>query len=126
MNKLIQYIAFILSLNLVLASQLFTDINLAHFASDIGFKVVGGGTYDYLGSALSPAEDFNGDGIDDFLVGSRDYSNWLKGASYVIFGRANISEIDISTLTPNQGIKISGAAKYCCIWTNKDAFYRRL
>jgi len=69
---------------------------------------------------VSSAGDVDGDGFDDVLIGAyradgpiggyrRDYS----GVAYVIYGDADgFANIDLATLTPEQGFKIIGARPY--------------
>jgi hypothetical protein len=47
-----------------------------------------GNWYSLSGSAVSSAGDFNGDGLDDFLIGApRDGLGTEGGAAYIVFGR---------------------------------------
>lgn|GEM_PF-835127 len=84
-----------------------------------GFSLAGIDPADGLGNAVS-AGDFNGDGIDDLLVGASnggdnisaygyDYSD-RRGEAYVIFGRQNgfSSQVDLANLDSNIGQKIAG------------------
>ena len=69
-----------------------------------GFGILGIGRYDRTGFSVSGAGDFNGDGIDDVIIGAPDaspvgtffdpYDPFLRiyeaGKSYVVFGRAAV------------------------------------
>ena len=84
-----------------------------------GFSLAGIDPADGFGNAVS-AGDFNGDGIDDLLVGASnggenlsaygyDYSD-RRGEAYVIFGRQNgfTSQVNLANLNSNLGAKIAG------------------
>jgi hypothetical protein len=70
------------------------------------------------GSSVAPIGDFNGDGIDDIVVGSPNDSSLYPqgGAAYVIFGTkgsfgptlAGQTTITLATLSPAQGLVIGG------------------
>jgi hypothetical protein len=56
---------------------------------------------DTSGASVSSAGDVNGDGLDDLIVSSyqADPSGKLSaGKSYVVFGKANSSAINLSTI----------------------------
>jgi len=57
---------------------------LASLDGGNGFRLVGEGATDYTGTWVSPAGDFNADGIDDLLVGAPGRG---QNESYVIYGR---------------------------------------
>ena len=84
-----------------------------------GFSLVGIDADDGLGNAVS-AGDFNGDGIDDLLVGASgagentstygySYSD-RRGEAYVIFGRASgfNARIDLANLNEDAGTRVAG------------------
>ena len=64
-----------------------------------GFMIPGLASGDDSGQSISMADDINGDGLSDIVLGAR-YANANTGASYVIFGtRARFtSSFDLSTL----------------------------
>jgi hypothetical protein len=53
-----------------------------------GFVLVGAGNISEAGYAVCDKGDFNGDGIDDVLVGAPTRLAYQPGAAYVVFGRA--------------------------------------
>ena len=78
-----------------------------------GFTLHGVADVDVSGSAVSAAGDFNGDGIDDFLVGGYGIDangNASSGGSYVVFGSSNgfSSDLELSALNGSNGFAIDG------------------
>ncbi len=77
-------------------------------------NVVKGNASSQLGWFVSTAGDFNGDGIEDFMV-SAQYGDTAgrqnNGATYLLYGSANgLADLNtISELTPQQGFRIDGA-----------------
>ncbi|MBY8977381.1 FG-GAP repeat protein [Rhodobacteraceae bacterium NNCM2] len=77
-----------------------------------GFIIIGASPYNYVGSSVADAGDFNGDGIADILVGARgyDYGNSAgAGATYVIFGKDGGfgPALDLGALDPSDGMLIT-------------------
>ena len=94
----------------------FGTIDLGTLTAAQGFKIQGAVTSDLAGIAVAGVGDVNGDGIDDFVVtADRDDAGAQDaGAAYVIFGHTGgFSPIDLATpLTPSQGFKIIGDARF--------------
>jgi hypothetical protein len=71
--------------------------------------------YDASGRSISSAGDVNGDGVDDLLIGAPDADPGGRedaGEAYLIFGKAGgLGDINLATLTPDAGLKISGAGE---------------
>ena len=67
------------------------------------------------GRSISSAGDVNGDGIDDLLIGAPNADPGGRedaGEAYLIFGKAGgLGDINLATLTPDAGLKISGAGE---------------
>lgn len=83
------------------------DIDLNDLDLTKGFHISGSAG---LGSPVSSAGDFNGDGVDDVLVGAF-LANNTAGAVFIIYGRAGgvQSHIDLrNTLDLSQGLQILG------------------
>jgi hypothetical protein len=91
----------------------FEDINLSDFfesATTDGFRIFDDFLLDdFLGARVASAGDFNGDGLDDMVVGTPGSDR--TGAAYVIFGKtSDYDNIDLANLAPGAGLKITGAA----------------
>ncbi|GGA43471.1 VWD domain-containing protein [Okeania sp. KiyG1] len=90
-------------------------VNLGNF--DNGFTVNGANQGSFSGASVSNIGDFNGDQIDDFIVGalgSAPNDSTAAGEAYVIFGTDNglPSDLDLANLGNNgivlQGIEFQG------------------
>lgn len=79
----------------------------------IGFVINGAVDGDYSGYAVSGAGDVNGDGLDDVIVGAyrADTNGSDSGTSYVVFGKATSTQIELSQLGSgsSDGFIINGA-----------------
>lgn len=77
-----------------------------------GFVINGSRADDYLGVGLNRGGDFNGDGIDDLIIGSpfNDFNGFRSGQAYVIFGRKESfsSSLYVSQLDGVNGVVING------------------
>lgn len=63
----------------------FSSLFLAGLDGTLGFKINGESAGNHLGNSVSKAGDFNGDGLDDLIIGAPD-----AGKSYIIFGNDTI------------------------------------
>ncbi|MBX9609200.1 MAG: FG-GAP-like repeat-containing protein [Gammaproteobacteria bacterium] len=86
---------------------------LAGLNGSNGFRLDGVGFGDASGYAVSNIGDFNGDGLDDIVIGAHaaDPGNALEaGSSYVVFGRSGsgAARIDLATLDGTNGFRLDG------------------
>ncbi|MXP27181.1 hypothetical protein GRI39_14220 [Altererythrobacter indicus] len=96
-------------------------VDAATLPAATGFVIQGDNDYDSLGSTASAAGDFNGDGIDDLIVSASagDDGGENAGEAYIIFGSTSgfgqdvdgRQVIDVTNLTPSEGVIIQGAVK---------------
>ena len=94
--------------------HIMSSINLANVGGTVaGFSITGEAAYDRSGSSVSAAGDVNGDGLADLLVGApwNGAGGIATGRSYVVFGKANISAVNLSALVAGTGgFAITGEA----------------
>ncbi len=85
-------------------------LNASELNGTNGFVINGTDDGDRSGRSLSNAGDFNGDGIDDLIIGAPyTSSNARSGISYLVFGSSSfVSSFDLSSLNGNNGFKIRG------------------
>ena len=85
----------------------FSDtVELSGIASSVaGFVINGQGASDYSGFSVASAGDVNGDGFADLLVGAlgNDSAGTDAGRSYVVFGKADASPVELSRVAAGFG-----------------------
>jgi hypothetical protein len=90
-------------------------LDLARLNTTQGFMIQGTAAGDNSGYSVSSVGDFNGDGINDVIVGApyaKPQGRWVAGSSYVIYGKKGgyPAPLDLARLNATQGIIIEGAA----------------
>jgi hypothetical protein len=86
-----------------------TPVDLAALGAG-GFRIDGIDVGDYSGRSVSGAGDVNGDGLADLIVGAPDANpggDALAGESYVVFGKASNTPVDLAALGAG-GFRIDG------------------
>ncbi|MDP4156834.1 MAG: hypothetical protein Q8929_14490, partial [Bacillota bacterium] len=92
-----------------------TLIDLFFLNAKQGVIIEGAKAYDRSGRSVSLAGDFNGDELDDVIIGAPDVSpqyRYQAGSSYIIYGKKGgyPTPIDLAFLNNSQGVIIQGAA----------------
>jgi Ca2+-binding RTX toxin-like protein len=86
--------------------------SLANLDPSEGFSIVGLTNYDRLGFAVSRAGDINNDGIDDFIIGTRNAfvseTGNRGGTAYVVFGADGLSSVNLAALDGTNGFRVTG------------------
>jgi hypothetical protein len=80
--------------------------NLNDVAAGVGgFAMYGEAAFDYAGYSVSHAGDVNGDGLADLIVGAHgaDPNREPTGKSYVVFGKANGSAVNLNEVAAGLG-----------------------
>ncbi len=83
-------------------------LDLASLDGSNGFTLIGSGEYDSTGWSVASAGDFNGDGLDDLIVGvpfGNERDGDFFGMSYVVFGQASgfAATLDLASLDGSNG-----------------------
>jgi hypothetical protein len=76
--------------------------SLTVLGNTLGFVINGGFSGDNSGLSVSSADDINGDGLADLIVGapySDPSSLSSAGSSYVVFGQSGTTSVNLSALT---------------------------
>ena len=81
-----------------------SNLDLSTLDGSNGFRLVGATSNSGVGLSVASAGDFNGDSVDDMIVGS-------GGSSYVVFGRTPgfPAQINVTSLNGSNGFQIAGA-----------------
>ncbi|MGB7441040.1 MAG: hypothetical protein WA919_08245 [Coleofasciculaceae cyanobacterium] len=86
-----------------------TNLNFSGLNGNNGFVINGIDENDFFGRSVSGAGDFNGDGLDDLVIGA-DGADGNSGETYLIFGRSNgfSASLNISQLNGSKGFLLEG------------------
>ncbi|MEH1961704.1 MAG: hypothetical protein V7L05_17850, partial [Nostoc sp.] len=91
------------------------QLNLSTLNGTNGFAINGINALDNSASSISSAEDINGDGIADLIIGApgANPNGSDSGQSYVVFGRKGgfDAQLNLSTLNGTNGFAINGINK---------------
>ncbi|MGJ8664665.1 MAG: integrin alpha, partial [Marinicella sp.] len=84
------------------------NIPLSSLTDEQVFTIEGIEELDWMGRSVNPAGDFNGDGIDDIVVGSPGNDH---GRAYVIYGSSSqpINPINPNQINGGNGFALSGS-----------------
>ena len=102
--------------NTAVSGAFASDIATTSLNGTTGFQISGTNGGDGLGFTVAMG-DFNGDGIEDLLVGANQADGY-RGAGYVIFGKdtgvngAFAGAIDVATLDGTNGFKMPAVNVY--------------
>ncbi|BAY76285.1 putative outer membrane adhesin [Nostoc linckia NIES-25] len=102
-----------LTINGVNDAPILSFINLSDLNGSNGFVLNGVDAFDFSGSSVSSAGDFNGDGFDDLIIGSR-YADLngqsIPGESYLVFGKSSgfAASLNLSSLDGSNGFALIG------------------
>ncbi|WP_052055950.1 FG-GAP repeat protein [Myxosarcina sp. GI1] len=86
------------------------EFDLDRLDGSNGFSIEGLNRNESLGSEVANAGDVNGDGFDDFMVGTTTGISNINSKVYVIFGGENgfTSEFDLNSLDGSNGFVVRG------------------
>ena len=93
------------------------SLNISDLDGSNGFVINGDDAGDASGVSVSAAGDFNGDGVDDLIIGAPDADpNGTQdtGESYVVFGGAGVGNggaLALSDLDGSNGFVVKGFAR---------------
>jgi hypothetical protein len=99
-----------------------TAVDLEAVANGVGgFIINGESAGDWSGLSVSSAGDLNGDGLADLIVGAPNFNSKI-GRSYLVFGKADTTAVDLSQVALGLGgFAINGQALISDD-ENKDGF----
>ena len=91
-------------------------LSLADLDPTIGFRLDGESARGHGHYSVSSAGDFNGDGYDDIIIGTRDAEpNGIRnsGSTYIVYGKVNgfDTNINLGNLAASDGFRIDGENK---------------
>ena len=78
---------------------------------------------DFSGGSVSGAGDVNGDGVDDLIIGARiadPNGNSRAGESYVVFGRASLSDVLIGDVNQDGEVNFLDISPFISVLASSD------
>ena len=88
------------------------DLSTIESGAGGGFAVFGESASDYAGYSVAAVGDVNGDGLEDLAIGAVGADSGLQasaGAVYIVFGKADQTNVDLSDIAAGVGgFKITG------------------
>ncbi len=110
-------------------------ISASELTGDRGFRIEARSEAIQSGSSVGPAGDVNGDGLDDVIVGARlfgwrcvrygsgCYGRFGKGATYVIYGRSDgfDDQLSLDTIEGTRGFVVIGSGSGQSGWSVDSA-----
>jgi len=101
--------------NTALNGNFSSNVNVSTLNGTNGYRIDGEASGDNLGIRVAGTGDVNGDGVNDFIIGStgKDDGGSNAGAAYVIFGGSTVGStgtVTLSALTGTNGFQINGEA----------------
>lgn len=96
------------------AAEFPPNIDLGALGSNAGVRFSGVDAGDQSGFAVSTAGDFNGDGVDDVIIGAHNSNagGANSGVSYLVFGKRGFRTalVKLADLNGRNGFRLVGAA----------------
>jgi hypothetical protein len=93
------------------AAHAAATLSLQDFGGHDGLHISGVTDESWLGLPVAGVGDFNGDGIDDFLVAAEHApgGGTQRGSTYLIYGRTSFpKDFDLASLDGSTGMRIDG------------------
>ncbi|MEO1008234.1 MAG: GC-type dockerin domain-anchored protein [Planctomycetota bacterium] len=83
-------------------------LNAGDLDGAFGYRINGVASDDLSGTSIAGADDVNGDGIDDIIIGAKD-ARAGRGEAYVVFGRRGThpAEVELSDLDGTDGFRLT-------------------
>ncbi len=91
----------------------YANVNVDSMLSSTGYTIYGAINSDFAGHAIDTAGDFDGDGIDDIVIGTwvEDTGGGDAGAAWIVYGTSGTAraDLDLLNIDSNDGFMIVGA-----------------